>query len=538
VIEFGILGPLEARREGSELTLGGRKQRAVLALLLLEAGRVVSIDRIAEELYAGDTPVSAVTQVHRQISELRRALDPAETEAGWSIVETRAPGYVVHVDPDALDLRRFERLCARADDALNGGDAAGAVEALDDALALWRGDALADMAGEGFAQRPIGRLEELRLRALERRIEARLALGRHAEVVPELYELAAAEPLRERLRELLMLALYRSGRQVDALEVYRATRTLLVEAFGVEPGPELQRLEHAILNHDPELAAPGTSAHSVSSGGAVLAAGGDLDAVRSLAVLAAPLARRPGLELIVALLLADDSRLGAATAALASERARSAEPMRVAAFVAGGESDDLLRLARSYNARLVLIEAPPEFASGGPPPDGLLDLLTRSPADVAIVAPGAGPERAGGGVIVPFGGGEHDWAALELGAWLATAIGEPLRLAGARADPNGPGRDASRLLADASMAVQRLAGVVAEPVLADPTPTGLAEVAAGATAVVVGLSSRWRREGLGEARGMLVVSDGPPVLAVHRGPQPSGIAPREATTRFTWSAGG
>src|SRR3954453_16637680 len=156
LIEFGILGPLEARRDGAELALGGRNQRAVLALLLLEAGRVVSIDRIAEELYAGDTPVSAVTQVHRQVSDLRRALDSSEAQR--SAIETRAPGYVVHVEPDALDLHRFERRCARADEALGSDDAGGALAALDEALGLWRGDALADLATETFAQGPIGRL--------------------------------------------------------------------------------------------------------------------------------------------------------------------------------------------------------------------------------------------------------------------------------------------------------------------------------------------------------------------------------------------
>jgi len=520
LIEFGILGPLQARRDGAELALGGRKQRAVLALLLLEAGRVVSIDRIAEELYAGDTPVTAVTQVHRQVSELRRALDPA-------IVETRSPGYLVHAEPEALDLRRFERLCAGADDALEAGDAAGAVAALDEALALWRGDALADLAGEGFAQRPIARLEELRQRALERRVEARLALGQHADVIGELLELTAAEPLRERLRELLMLALYRSGRQVDALEVYRATRTALVEAFGVEPGPGLHHLEQAVLSHDPELTAPSGPARS-EPGDAVLAAGRTLEAVRALAALGAPLARRPGHELIAALLLAGDSELSAATAALAADRARSSEPMRVAAFVTDHEPDDVLRLARIYGAGLVLVEAPPGFAQSGPPPDDLVDLLARSPSDVAVVVPGvAGGE---GGVMVPFAGGEHDWSALELGAWLATATGAPLRLAGASAGT-------SRLLADASMAVQRLAGIVAEPVLVGPGPDGLAEATASAAAVVVGFSPRWRQEGLGAARGMLVAPGGPPVLAVHRGPQPGGIAPREAATRFTWSAG-
>jgi DNA-binding SARP family transcriptional activator len=172
LIEFGILGPLEARRDGAELPLGGRNQRAVLALLLLEAGRIVSIDRIAEELYAGDTPISAVTQVHRQVSELRRALDAADAEQ--SVIETRTPGYVVHAEPEALDLRRFERLCARADEAFEAGDAAGAVAALDEGLVLWRGEALADLASESFAQRPIARLEELRQRALERRVDCLL----------------------------------------------------------------------------------------------------------------------------------------------------------------------------------------------------------------------------------------------------------------------------------------------------------------------------------------------------------------------------
>jgi DNA-binding SARP family transcriptional activator len=533
VTEFGILGPLEVRRDGVELPLGGRNHRAVLALLLLEAGRVVSIDRIAEELYAGDTPVTAVTQVHRQVSELRRILDAPDTEQGQSAIETRAPGYVIHVDADRYDLYRFEQLCASAEQAFDTEDAGAAVQALDEALALWRGEPLADLVTESFAQRPIGRLEELRDRALERRVEARLALGRHADVIPELSALAAAAPLRERRHELLMLALYRSGRQVDALDVYSRTRAMLVETFGVEPGPELQRIQQAILRHDPELAAPGSAASLSDRAGAVLVAGHGLESVRGLAALGGPLARPPGLELIVALLLPDESELTAATTALADERAQSTVSMRVAAFVANREADDLMRLARSYDARLLLVEAPPAFASGGAPPEELVALLARSPADVAVVAPGSG--EPGGGVLVPFAGGEHDWAALELGAWLATATSTPLRLAGTRHDASG--RDASALLADASIAVQRLAGVVAEPVLIEPTPTGLTEAAAGAAAVVVGLSSRWRREGLGEARSSLVAAGGPPVLAVHRGPQPSGIAPREAQTRFTWSVG-
>ena len=165
-------------------------------------------------------------------------------------------------------------------------------------------------------------------------------------------------------------------------------------------------------------------------------------------------------------------------------------------------------------------------------------MLDGSSADVGLLFAPAAAAAAGEGVLVPFGGGEHDWAAVELGAWLAAATGEPLRLAGTRAGAGRGGRDASRLLADASLAVQRLAGVTAEPILADAGPDGLAGAAAEAGAVVVGLSPRWRDEGLGEARAALVRDSGRPVLVVRRGLRPSGIAPRESATRFTWSIGG
>ncbi|HEY6890774.1 MAG TPA: AfsR/SARP family transcriptional regulator, partial [Solirubrobacter sp.] len=271
MLAFGILGPLEARRDGVELALGGRAQRAVLTLLLLEAGRVLSIDRIADELYAGAAPATAVTQVHRQISELRRVL-------GDGAIETRPPGYVIQVRAGGLDLRSFETLCARCEDA----EPAAVVATLDEALALWRGDPLADLAAEAFAQRPIARLQEVRLRALERRLEARLALGRHADTIAELRDLAAEHPLRERLRELLMLALYRAGRQVEALAVYRETRESLVEAFGVEPGDGLRALEQAILRRDPELA-PAIPRRNAVERAAVLVAGRDLARLRRLA---------------------------------------------------------------------------------------------------------------------------------------------------------------------------------------------------------------------------------------------------------------
>ena len=297
MIEFAILGPLEARRAGEPLKLGGRNQRAVLALLLLQANRVVSIERLAEELYGTDTPVSAVTQVHRQVSELRRVLD-AQGASDESVIETRPPGYLIRVDSDGLDLHRFEGLTTRAAGAI-GSDPRAAATMLREALSLWRGAPLADLEFEPFAQAPIARLEELRLAAVERRIEAELALAGHAEAVPELRDLAAEHPLRERLRELLMLALYRCGRQVEALEVYRATREELVQAFGVEPRPELRRLEAAILRHDPELATPSPEpVEAREPMGAVLLAGRDPAAPRSARrgcrAAGGPTARRAG----------------------------------------------------------------------------------------------------------------------------------------------------------------------------------------------------------------------------------------------------
>jgi DNA-binding SARP family transcriptional activator len=534
VIQFGILGPVEARQDGAELRLGGRNQRAVLALLLLQGGRVVSIERIAEELYDGEAPVSAVTQIHRQVSELRRALDP-DGDPDRSVIKTRPPGYLARVAPDNLDLGRFEALTERGAAALRGGDPAVASDALREALALWRGPALADLAGEPFAQRPIARLEELRLAALEHRLEADLRLGREADVVPELSDLAAAYPLRERLREMLMLALYRAGRQVEALDVYREARRELTESYGLEPGPGLRDLERAILRHDPALA-PSASWEGERAG-MLLVTAREARGLRAVAQIAAELARRPPRELILTVLVPDEPALQAATVELTRQREALGSAVRTAAFVAPQPAEDVCRLMRSHEPDLVLVGAPADFADdAGPPPPELVAVLEQSPCDLAIVT-GSAAHDTERGVVVPFGGGEHDWAAAEIGAWLAAARGVPLRLAGARADPGAGGRDASRLLADASLAVQRTVGIAAEPFLVAPGVEGLLEAAAEGSAVVLGLSPRWRREGLGEARRAVVAAARGPLLVVHRGPRPSGIAPRASATRFTWSLG-
>ncbi len=241
-MEFRILGSLEVEHEGELLKLGSAKQRAVLALLLLHANDVVPRERLIDELWGGEPPETARTALQVYVSQLRKAL-------GRDVIVTKAPGYLIRVGPEELDLERFESL---VDDA-GGEDAAGAAKLLRDALRLWRGPALEELDPVARSER--ARLDEQRLSALEQRIEAELALGRHSELVPELEGLVRSHPLRDRLRGQLMLALYRSGRQADALEVYRSARRQLDEELGLEPGEDLKRLERAILEQDPSLAA-------------------------------------------------------------------------------------------------------------------------------------------------------------------------------------------------------------------------------------------------------------------------------------------
>jgi DNA-binding SARP family transcriptional activator len=239
-LEFRVLGPLELLENGRELPLGPPKQRAVLAFLLLHANDTVSTERLIRALWHDDPPETARTALHGHISRLRKLV-------GSDVLLTRPPGYVLRVDPDSIDAGRFERLAAGARAETRPHRRA---EALHEALALWRGPLLADLVGAQFARLEAARLEEVRLEVVEERVAADLALGRHAEVVAELEALVVVHPLREELRRLLMLALFRSGRKAAALEGYRNARRTLVEELGLEPGEELRRLEQAILRHD------------------------------------------------------------------------------------------------------------------------------------------------------------------------------------------------------------------------------------------------------------------------------------------------
>ena len=249
MLEFRLLGPLEALFENRPIALGGVRQRGLLALLLLRANEVVSRDRLIEELWRDHAPETAGNALAALVARLRRVL-PAD------VLVTRSGGYEAHVDPDAIDLHRFERLLEEGSRALAAGDPAGAAEQLRTALSLWRGPPLADFTYEPFAEPAIMRLEELRLAALENRIDADLALGRHGDLVGELQSLLLEHPLRDRLRGQLMLALYRSGRQAEALEVYREGRRILLDELGIDPSPALQELEKAILRQDPGVRGP------------------------------------------------------------------------------------------------------------------------------------------------------------------------------------------------------------------------------------------------------------------------------------------
>ena len=255
--EFGLLGPLRVLRSGTSLPLGGPRQRAVLALLLIEANRVVPLDRLVDEVWGDGPPDGAVASVQTYVFHLRKVLEPARARgASAEVLVTQGRGYLLRVDPAATDAGRFEAAVREGRAELDTGRHTDARRTLRGALELWRGPVLEDLGGYGFVRREAARLEEVRLAALEGRIETDLAAGRHTAVVGELEQLVVAHPLRERLCAQLMLALYRSGRQAEALACYRSLRDRLADELGLEPDESVQRVHQAVLAHDPTVAAP------------------------------------------------------------------------------------------------------------------------------------------------------------------------------------------------------------------------------------------------------------------------------------------
>ena len=289
LVEFRVLGPVEVLVDGRPVPLPAAKPRALLATLLLSSNRVVSVARLIDDLWGDEPPETATKALQGYVSQLRKSL-------GADRLVTQPPGYSVRVEEGELDLDRFERLVREGRELLGAGDSKAAAKRLAEALELWRGPPFTEFRAEPFARDAGARLEDARLAAIEERIEADLALGRHARLVPELEDLVAREPLRERPRAQLMLALYRSGRQADALELYRRTRETLSDELGIEPSLELQELERRMLQHDPTLERARPAPRPAEDGAPV------------------PLARRPQFLVFAALALAAIAAVIAAVA--------------------------------------------------------------------------------------------------------------------------------------------------------------------------------------------------------------------------------
>jgi predicted ATPase/DNA-binding SARP family transcriptional activator len=359
-MEFSVLGPLEVRDEGHTLLLGGPKPRGLLALLLLHPREPLSADRIALALWGEDAPAGAAKTVQVHVSRLRRALGP-------DAVVTTSAGYAIDPGAGELDADRFARLVADGRRALDAGDFRRASAALREALALWRGPPLGDLGSLPFAAAEVARLEEQRLEALELRIDADLADGRDAELVAELAGLVQQHPWRERLHAQLMLALYRSGRQADALDAYHRARGVLVDELGIEPGPELAALHHEILAQDPGLAGPVTPDtglpappnHTVGREAELEAIAERLRAVRLLTLTG------PG---------------GVGKTRLAIEAARAAAP----GFADGSRFVPLAPLAGAEEVPMAIVQALGIVVSDEPPQEAIARFLASR--NVLLVA--------------------------------------------------------------------------------------------------------------------------------------------------------
>jgi DNA-binding SARP family transcriptional activator len=517
-MEFALLGPLEVRDTAGLRPIEGQRQRALLALLLLNANQVVSDERLADAVWEpGEQPGQNARQA--VVSRLRRTLAPRPGGEGCAI-ETRAPGYLLRVGRDDVDLLRVERLLDEGRTALAQGQAATAADVLREALGLWRGPSLDGFRGEAFAEGEVRRLDELRMAGIEERIDADLALGRHRAVALELEQLVTLEPLRERLRGQLMLALYRAGRQADALAAYEDARRALDDELGIQPTRALRELHRAILAQDAALeldASPAPAATPRAAGPVLVAALRDLSRASALLELAAVAGRALAADEVALVHVASpgDPQVasGAALTLLRGGReALEQGGLRVsaAAFSSPDAAADLAHLAASAGAALVLVDAAPDEIAGHASRAGLVATLARVPCDLAVLsAPVSdGPLLQPGPVTVPFGAGDHDWAALELGARLARALGERLLVAAAEGD------DASRVVAYASLAMQRLVGIEAEPLLVPGGREGVLAAAERGSLLVVGLSDRWTQEGIGPLRAGIAAESAVPTLLV------------------------
>ena len=405
--EFRLLGPLEVSRNGEPVPVDGPHLRALLAILLLRANTPVSRDRLVDDLWQQEPPRHASNALQALVFRLRRALAPD----GAAMIVHSAVGYMLAVPRSRLDLFRVEDDWAAARAALRADDPETASRTLSATLDMWRGDPLAEFAGQWFADADRHRLAEIRLAVQCDRFDAKLALGHHQQVLGELGAVVAEHPNQERPLRQLMLALYRCGRQVDALAEYTTARTRLDDDFGLAPGSELQQLERAILRQDPALDLP-VAAVPVASQPIILWSS-SAEALAPMVALTATLATEAsGRELLLVRLLgeAEATHLSVAVtkqAELVHRLRRSRIVARSAAFTSTSPGDDLVRLADEQSSVLVLLEFGDEQPS-------LSDLHTKVLADcacdVGLLAMRVGKRpRAHAAVLVPFGGNDHDW---------------------------------------------------------------------------------------------------------------------------------
>lgn len=529
-MEFRLLGPLEVTDGDVAVRVAAGKQRALLAALLLDANRTVPSSRLVDDLWGDDVPASASKMIQIYVSRLRKALADGR-------LETRGSGYALRVEAGELDLHRFQTLVADARAAAHD-DVEKASHLFEEALSLWRGPALAEF-DEPFARIAAAHLEELRVSTVEDAVDVSLELGRHAELVAEIEQLVARHPHRERLRGQQMLALYRSGRQPEALAQYRAARARLADELGIEPGRALRELEAAILRQDSALDSPGPRLPAAPARRAIVVVSLTEPALEAAVALSEPLARRQEHELVVVRPVQTAPELAAAAEQANAVRARLAaagSPARATAFTSAEPAADVVRLVVEVDAALLVLAAPGALDEDGRLGEQAADVLARAPCDVAVLLEGHGAAAvaAEAPVVLPFAGAEHEWAAAELAAWMAQAEGRPLRLVGT-ADSARSGRDASRLLASVALLVQQVADVPTEPALVDLDVGAFGAVTADARAVVAGVPDGWRERGMGRTRAALLGASRAPVLLVRGGLRPGGLAPPASLTRFTWT---
>ena len=519
-MDFRILGPLEVC-DGEEIVdLGRPQQRALLALLLICAGEVSSRDWLVGELWGDDPPAKAANTLQVYISHLRKIL-------GATVIQTKSHGYAFELGENGFDLSQFERHFANGANLYRNGDALAASEALKDALGLWRGEPLADFVDQPFAQSAIARLEELRLAAVELCIDAELELGRHSVLISRLEQLVRENHTRERPRGQLMLALYRCGRQAEALSTYREARQELVERLGIEPGRPLRELEQAILRQESGLSwSESNPDATISRGGVhgsdgssslsrgIVVASESMDGIDSLLGVAEPLSREPPRELIVACLVRDPAVLEETMAALDDRRARLADrgvDARVTTFTSGEAGKDVVRLTSRPGVDLALVEGSSELENGGLSGD-VAHVVEHAPCDVGLVWAHGAPQvlNESSAVYVPFGGDESEFIATELAAWVARSHRVPLWLLGKAAGGADGERDASRLLGNVALALQRVAKVVAKPLLVEAGATGVLDAASDAGLLVLGFPDDWQQRGLGVVRAAIARDARPP----------------------------